>query len=266
MMPRAARLGRRIGRGLRKAAGAVDSLVYPSSCTACLRRPIDRNHLCTPCQVELLRLVSLPFCPRCGQTVGPNVPGCGDEGCGACPGTFPRFARVHRLGPYTGPIRRAVRELKYRRRDTLVGYLCGLLGRLIERDGEDVRLVLPVPMYWSRRLLRGQDHSRRLAGALASHLGLVLGDDLVRKRDTPPQVHLPRSRRLQNVRGAFDVRNPAAVDGESVLLVDDVTTTGATADEAARTLLRAGASRVELAVLGKSEPPTAYGAYLTSQG
>jgi predicted amidophosphoribosyltransferase len=71
-------------------------------------------------------------------------------------------------------------------------------------------------------------------------------------------VHLPRSRRIENVRGAFEVGDAQSLHGARVLLVDDVTTTGATANEAARALLRAGASSVTLAVLGKAEPPQAY--------
>ena len=74
-------------------------------------------------------------------------------------------------------------------------------------------------------------------------------------------ANLPKSRREENVRGAFQVRDPNAIAGRNILLVDDVTTTGATANEAARTLLAAGASAVALAVLCKSEPPTAYSEY-----
>jgi len=121
-------------------------------------------------------------------------------------------------------------------------------------------LVMPVAMHWRRRLVRGWDHARTLARAAARKLGLPVGNELHRVRNTPPQVHLPRSRRIENVRGAFSVtpRGAKALDGAHILLVDDVTTTGATANEAARTLLRAGAARVVLAVIAKSEPPTAY--------
>ncbi len=88
--------------------------------------------------------------------------------------------------------------------------------------------------------------------------GKQLGDQLIRVRHTPPQVHLPRTRRIENVRGAFAVRTKRRIEGARVVLVDDVTTTGATANEAARTLLKAGASNVHLAVIAKAEPPRAY--------
>ena len=75
---------------------------------------------------------------------------------------------------------------------------------------------------------------------------------------TPPQAHLPKTRRIENVRGAFSVSDPKVISGARVLLVDDVTTTGATANEAARALLAAGASQVVLAVIAKADPPKAY--------
>ena len=117
---------------------------------------------------------------------------------------------------------------------------------------------MPVPMHWRRRLARAADHARILAGELAAELGVPLGDELIRLRHTPPQVDLPRTRRIENVRGAFGVRRAGALAGANVLLVDDVTTTGATANEAAKTLLAAGAEKVALAILAKTEPPTAY--------
>jgi predicted amidophosphoribosyltransferase len=130
---------------------------------------------------------------------------------------------------------------------------------IVARMNDDVfDVVIPVPMHWRRRLARGSNHSRALAGLLAGNLDLPLGDDLVRTRYTPPQVNLPRTKRIEMVRGAFGLRSARAVEGARVLLVDDVTTTGATANESARTLLSGGASRVTLAVVAKAEPPTAY--------
>jgi len=137
-----------------------------------------------------------------------------------------------------------------------------MLGQLVASGTEDdqtaPQLVMPAPMHWRRRFVRGWDHARALGRAVGRELRLPVGDELIRLRNTPQQAQLPRSRRIANVRGAFAVRKPQALNGASILLVDDVTTTGATANEAARTLLQAGAARVTLAVVAKSEPPTAY--------
>jgi ComF family protein len=153
-----------------------------------------------------------------------------------------------------------VRRLKYRR----LGSRCPLgtmLAQAVRTHlGEDLPLdlVMPVPMHWRRRLARGVDHARLLARSIAGPLGLPLGHELFRTRLTAEQVRLSRTRRRENVRGSFDLAGRRAIEGARVLLVDDVTTTGATADEAARTLLAGGASRVALAVIAKAEAPTAY--------
>ncbi|MDP6543606.1 MAG: ComF family protein [Phycisphaerae bacterium] len=242
-------------------AEALGDLVLPRACAACESPDVSAGRLCESCNIRLLSLVSLSYCPRCGTTVGPHIP-VGDDGCPGCPSTLPRFARVFRLGPYTNPLRSIIRELKYRRRDTMRRRLGDMLGHLVAGEtGDDEtapQLVIPVAMHWRRRIVRGWDHARALGRAVAGELRLPLGNELVRLRNTPPQVHLPRSRRIANMRGAFAVRNAKSLVGASILLVDDVTTTGATANEAARVLLQAGVARVTLAVVAKGEPPTAY--------
>ena len=244
--------GRYVARGLA-------DLLLPSTCPGCLGAPAGAEGLCDRCNVELLRLVALPYCPRCGATLGPNVPAY-DEGCGACPTPLPRFVRAIRLGPYAGPLRRGIRQIKYRRDDALKRRFATLLAQAVtgQRPDETFDILAPVPAHWQRRLMRGSDHTLRLAHSLGRPLDLLVNRDLVRVRPTPQQIRLSRTERFHNIRGAFAVRRPRAIAGANVLLVDDVTTTGATASEATRTLLRAGALRVTLAVIAKGESPTAY--------
>ena len=237
----------------------VADMLLPDVCGACGGREVDAGGLCDRCNRELLSLVALPTCPRCGHTLGPNVPVRAD-GCAGCPDVLPRFERIFRLGPYCGPLRLAIRNLKFHRQQRLRERLTRLLAARVEAEwsGAPCDVAVAVPMHWRRRLARGFDHARSITSRLAAELAVPLGCELVRVRNTPPQTRLPRTKRIENIRGAFDVRSPATLRGANVLLVDDVTTTGATANEAARTLLGAGAHRVALAVLAKSEPPTAY--------
>ncbi len=246
-------------RGVRASLSGVFDLCLPTVCAACGSMVPSEKGMCTNCNVDLLRLVSLPYCPRCGTTLGPNIPPRAD-GCAGCDTVLPRFAKVVRLGPYTGPLRIAIRQLKYHRREDLLRPLGRLLQQAVRTHCPDEAfdLVLSVPMHWQRRVARGYDHARVLGSKLARALDLPLGDELIRTRNTPPQVYLPRSQREKNVRGAFAVARPRDIEGTNILLVDDVTTTGATANEASRTLLKSGANRVTLAVIAKSEPPTAY--------
>ncbi|MFP4354813.1 MAG: ComF family protein [Phycisphaerae bacterium] len=244
---------------LRQCAQGLIDLVLPQSCHGCQMRPIDAAGLCELCSGQLLELVSRRYCSRCGSSLGQGLIDDDDQGCYLCPSPQPRFRRVARLGPYRKPLRSVIGRFKYRRIESMRDRLCDMLARAVEaRLGNAYDMVQAVPMHWSRRLVRGFDHASRLAGPLADKLSLPLGDVLVRTRPTPPQVALPRKRRLENVRGAFAVRRGICLDGLKVLLVDDVTTTGATASEAAAVLKRAGAIEVDLAVLAKADPPRAY--------
>jgi ComF family protein len=245
--------------GLRNIVAGVGELLLPACCAACNSPDVSAENLCEACNRGLLTLTAMPYCPRCGSTIGQNVRG-SDGGCPGCPQPLPRFDRVVRLGPYKEPLRGIVRQLKYRRRETILTHLAKLLHPAVAAQTQDAEfdLILPVPMFYLRRMLRGFDHARRLAEALGGEMGVDIGDELRRVRDTPTQVGLPKTRRAQNVRGAFAVRPRSRLDGARILLVDDVTTTGATANEAARTLLAAGASRVTLVVVAKADPPAPY--------
>lgn len=250
-----------------KGASGLLDLLLPRVCGACGSGDVAADGLCQSCARSLLTLVSLPYCPRCGTTVGPNVP-IRPDGCAGCPSTLPRFGAVIRLGPYAHPLRSIIRELKYRHQEDMLRRLVQLLGETVraktETDSPDV--VIPVPMHWRRRLVRGYDHARVLGRCLGRCLDIPLGDDLIRVRHTPPQVNLSRTKRIENVHSAFALRSTVAIEGSHVLLVDDVTTTGATGNEAARTVLSGGASRVTFVVVAKAEPSTAYARhYLPSE-
>jgi ComF family protein len=244
------------------ALGAVD-LVLPAICPACQNRPPTVDGLCDTCATERLTLLAMPYCPRCGTTLGPGVPR-NPGGCGRCPTPLPRFARTVRLGPYAGAIRQTVKQLKFQRGDFLSIATADLLACAIDAtdDLPATDVVVPIPAHWRRRLSRGRDHAGLLARRLGRQLGLPVEPLLVRTRSTPPQTHLSRTARLANVRNAFATRRPDELQGANILLVDDVTTTGATASECARAMLASGAQHVTLGVLAKSEPREAYAEYL----
>jgi len=249
------------GRIARRCAAAAGGLLMPRACAGCGAEAPVEGGLCTACNVQLLELATLPYCPRCGGTIGPNLP-IREDGCWMCPQPMPRFARVFRLGPYTGALRTAVRDLKYRRDETVLARLGRMLAESVASlESGPFDLVMPVATHWRRRLSRGYDHARALARAVARPLHLPVGVELIRVRHTPAQVGMSRSRRIENVRGAFTVRGKGSLEGACILLADDVTTTGATANEATRALLDAGASNVTLAVIAKSETPRAYAAH-----
>lgn len=243
----------------RTMAAAVGDLLLPDVCHGCRTEPPQIHGLCESCAVNLLMLAGLPYCPRCGTTLGPHIDVAYEAGCAACPNPLPRFARVVRLGPYAPPLQEMIRELKYRRHAAMVPRLGQLLAEAVDgcEDVGDLDVVAPVPAWWARRLRRGIDHAALLAEALSRNIHLPLAPLLQRTRNTPPQVGRSRTQRIANMRGAFQA-NGEDISGARVLLVDDVTTSGATASECARTLLQAGALRVTLAVIAKAESGDAY--------
>ncbi|MBI4161163.1 MAG: ComF family protein [Acidobacteria bacterium] len=136
----------------------------------------------------------------------------------------------------------------------VLGALLAVMAREAFAPGE-WDAVAPVPLHRSRRRLRGYNPAERLARPLARRLGLpLLRRALRRTRPTPPQTGLPRRERLRNVRGAFRAPRPGRVQGRRILLVDDILTTGATAAECSRELLRAGAASVDLITAARSFP------------
>jgi ComF family protein len=121
-------------------------------------------------------------------------------------------------------------------------------------DAEKPDLIVAVPLHWSRMRLRGFNQAAVLAAELSTRLDAALDNRiLLRKRATPPQTGLTRAERIRNLRGVFQVRSKDAVRGRSILLVDDVLTTGATVDACARVLRAAGASKVSAVTAARAE-------------
>jgi ComF family protein len=113
-------------------------------------------------------------------------------------------------------------------------------------------VVIPVPLHWYRYWRRGYNQSEALARTLAGHLGIPCRTRWLRRvQSTPMQTLSSPDQRRANVRGAFAARSRPELHGKTVLLVDDVLTTGTTASEAARTLRAAGAARIVVAVLAR---------------
>jgi ComF family protein len=164
------------------------------------------------------------------------------------------FDAAARLGPYDGRLREAVIRMK----SSAGEGLAEMMGRVFKEAvcprlrTEGVGLVVPVPLHWRRRWERGHNQSESLGRELAGGLGVGFSARVLRRvRHTPQQVQPSASARRENVKGAFRAGSGASLAGRTVLLVDDVMTTGSTAGEAARTLRRAGAERVIVAILAR---------------
>ena len=174
--------------------------------------------------------------------------------CGECRVKPPPFDHARAIGRYEGPLRQAIHLLKYRGKLRLKQPLLQLAMAHfdVHFPGTAYEAIIPVPLHRERLMRREFNQAAVLARGLAHHLNVpILERLLVRVRSTRPQVELSGSERRQNVRQAFAVTNPAALENKQVLVVDDVFTTGATLGEVARTLKGAGAAQVDVFALAR---------------
>ena len=225
--------------------GALLSFLLPSRCAGCgiPRSDIGGGGLCPPCWASLPPVDLASACPHCA------LPGEGGP-CARCRRTVPPVGQAAALGLYLGPLKRLIGAYKFRGFDILAAPAAERLAALARAAGLAAPdALVPVPSTKTRNRDRGFDPARLLAEETGRRLHRPVRPLLERQRDSPAQSALPARDRDANVAGAFRSR-PAA--GQSLLLIDDVVTTGATAFEAARTLLRAGASRVDLLVLART--------------
>ena len=218
-------------RAARRLLETLLAAIFPADCCLCARALPWRQEggVCIPCWM------SLPWTP------------------GYRPGPGPLHAVIW-AADYEGALRRLVRGLKFEDMD----YLAGPLGRemaarlapVLRGLGPD--LVVAVPMHWWRRYRRGFNQAALLARSIARHGRLPLGTRVLRRRRAGRrQLGLSRRERLRSLAGCYAARG-APLKGRTVLLVDDVTTTGATLEACARVLLRAGAARVVGCVLART--------------
>jgi ComF family protein len=230
-------------------------LIFPADCEAC-GRPLpygERSCLCAACRDAMAPLGD-PLCAVCGVPLASFAVGASCSGCLHHPPAFTtaRAAALY-LPAATGlnPLAAAVGALKYRRRRSVAAALGALLAERYP-FGSDALLV-PVPLHVRRLRRRGFNQALLLARALGRRRGLPVAVRLLaRIRATDAQTGLPAAERRRNLRDAFVVRTPALVEGRPVVVVDDVLTTGATADACARALLAAGARRVDVYTVGRA--------------
>ncbi len=240
-------LGRLSGRVSRTVLDAV----LPPRCLKCGDILSTAQGLCPDCWRKLSWLAA-PCCAACGQP----FPFDAGEGslCGACLQKRPAYDRARAVLRYDDESRDLVIGLKHADRTESVPVLAGWMARAGATLLESAELIVPIPLHWTRLASRRFNQAGLLAQAIGRSAGLpVQPQALTRRRATRSQGHLGRLARFRNVKGAIAVaeRYATAVSNRRILLVDDVITTGATVESAAKVLISAGARNVDVLALAK---------------
>ena len=208
--------------------------------------------LCLDCQRELAP-AGLAQCPRCGASVNPVEQH--SSQCSRCRDEKFRFDRVFALARYQGVLRDTVLRMKHASEEPLMMAMGRLLANQFASQIAAVQpdVVVPIPMHWSRRMVRGTNSPELIGEIVARKLGIPFAPRaLRRRRRTRKLAELTRQERKRTLRNAFAVAKGCDFTAARVLLVDDVMTTGTTCDTAAQALRKAGATAVSVLVAARA--------------
>ncbi len=248
-------------RALRNIRDGLLGLAYPEECRVCgaAVESWDDGVVCAECWDDpaLTRILTGFVCAKCGAPVAPTIttaerpPTIGGRLCGMC--SLAPFTAARACGVYAGALEASILFLK------VTPHICPRLRAIIHRtfSEHDLALrsdvVVPVPLHRLREQQRGFNQAAIIARLVSRGLGLRL-DDRSLKRTKPTERHragMDANDRAQSVEGAFEVTRPGLIDGASVLLVDDVYTTGSTICAASEALIDAGARRVNVLTIAR---------------
>ena len=239
---------------LRGLAHAALDTVFPPACLNCRESTGASGSLCAACWAQV-RFIERPFCDRLGTPFAMDL---GNDGLLSPEAVAdpPVYARARAVAHFEdGPVRRLVHRLKYSDRMELAKPLGAWMARAGNEILAEAEVLVPVPLHRRRLAVRRFNQAQVLAQAISAQCGVPADPFiLARVKPTPSQVGLSRSQRALNLQGAFRVSDGKAgqIEGRAVVLIDDVMTSGATANAASRALLRSGAKRVDVLVFARA--------------
>jgi ComF family protein len=236
---------------LRVVSRAVLDAAYPPQCVACREITAEPATMCAACW-RAMPFIARPFCERLGTPFTFDIGG--PLLSPAAIADPPVFGRARSVAHYDGAARELVHKLKYGDRQELALAMGGMMTSAAVDLVADADVIVPVPLHWTRLWQRRFNQAAALGAVVARSAGLPMEPMLLRRRKrTLRQVGLTRAQRQSNLQGAFVVPDECrgALAGRHVLLVDDVMTTNATANAAARVLLKGGARAVDVVTFAR---------------
>jgi ComF family protein len=228
----------------------IRDILFPPCCAAC-QAPLSAqrgDRLCHDC-LESIRFIEPPVCAVCGQPFhGPQGTG---HTCGQCIKNPPSFNTARSVFQYQGSVRTLIHRIKYNDDGYALRALSSLAMEYMLPDHLKPDMVIPVPLHSKRLRKRGFNQSLRLARTIFPHIPLGM-DLLIRTFNTKPQTELSMKERPGNVRNAFEVASHLPEGVKTILLLDDVYTTGATVRACAKTLKKAGAKEIHVFTVART--------------
>jgi ComF family protein len=220
----------------------------PFPCPACKNNfnADSPNALCVEC-LEKINFVRAPFCPGCGGALDGVL-----ELCSKCLREEKRLWRkAVSVFELNGEGRNLLHRFKYKNSPELARPLGQAGAAAIQNSGLDFDIIVPVPLHWTRFLERGFNQAALIAEIISSITGKPVKNILKRTKRTPKQAKLTRKQRKKNLIGAFSLKKWKNCEKHSILLIDDVMTTGSTLSSAAEILLKNGAAEINVFVLAR---------------
>ena len=236
--------------------GQALDLLFPFHCLLCgTEKNAHPHYLCAECAAKIRRQPG-PACTLCAK---PLAPGDGQEFCIRCrKQPKPHYAAAYAPAVYDGLARKAVTMMKRAKKKVLLPAMAAMMAQYAGKfmaDLGNTGLIVPVPAHWTKMLTRGFNPASELALLVGKELGIPVTESaLARRFFTRPQKNLPQKARAQNARTSYTrTGNDGEITGKRILLIDDILTTGATADECSRLLIEGGAEKVSLLVFAGTE-------------
>jgi ComF family protein len=236
-----------------EALNDVSDVIFPPRCLGCgeIFHPLNRKVFCPACEEEV-KFITGSLCPVCGTTFSDSP--AGSHLCGDCLENEPYFSRARAVFSYETIILDVIHQFKYGSNISVGALLASLMADFSfpDVDFSDHSLIIPVPLHIKRLRQRGFNQSLLLARALAKKWQIPVNFSLLKRHKfTLTQTGLHKTDRKQNIKGVFEVSDKKNIADKNVILVDDVYTTGATINECAKTLTKAGAQKVTVLTLAR---------------